>query len=89
MFGPEKYIDRCGYQAHARSIACKKRAKIKSVNKMALSRFATLNDEEISKLLTEKDSKNIRRSTNACETVSEDYQILVESYWYTIANAVI
>ncbi len=56
---------------------------------MALSRFATLNDEEISKLLTEKDSKNTRKSTNACETVSEDYRILVESYWYTIANAVI
>ena len=35
-------IDRCGYQAPARSIACKQRAKIKSVNKMALSRFATL-----------------------------------------------
>ena len=49
------------------------RKRFTGVNKMASRRFATQNDEKISKLLTEKDSKHIKKSTKAYRTVSEDY----------------
>ena len=42
-------------------LLAKKRAKIKSDNKMASSRFATLNNEEISKLMPQKCGKNTKK----------------------------
>jgi hypothetical protein len=54
----------------------KKRAKFhifKSVNKMALSQFATLNDQENAKLLTDKDSENTKMSTKVWKTLFEEY----------------
>ena len=62
-------------------MACKKRGKIKTVNKMALSRFATLNDEEIPKLLTEKTAKIHKMlDTKACKTIlDKKKEIILET----------
>jgi hypothetical protein len=40
---------------------------------MALSQFATLNDQENSKLLADKDSDNTKRSTKVWKTLFEEY----------------
>ena len=40
---------------------------------MALSQFATLNDQENAKLLTDEDSENTKRSTKVWKTLFEEY----------------
>ena len=40
---------------------------------MACSRFPTLNEEEISTLLSEKDSKSTKRATKRFKSIFEEY----------------
>lgn len=43
------------------------------VNKMAFSRFPSLNEEEISTLLSEKDSKSTKRASKLFKCIFEEY----------------
>ncbi len=42
-------------------------------NKMAHSRFASLDENDLSKLLADKDSDNTKKATKGCKTIFDEY----------------